>query len=106
MISQKSDEAQTNRRVLNRRGSRVSVVLRTKDGRSASGTSVDLSLGGLQMVTAETLGVGDCGIAQVATADGSLISVDFEVVWRKKAVDVGGWSFGLRFPALTETQRF
>src|SRR5580700_9639556 len=98
-------ESAAARRRFQRRRMRVSVVLRTEDGKVASGTAADLSLGGMRLASTDRLTVGDKGIAQVSIAQGETVRADAEVVWQHAP---GGAAkvYGVRFGSLNGAERF
>lgn len=84
---------------------RVSVVVRTEDGKVASGTAADLSLGGLRLSSTDRLEVGDKGVAQVKVAQAETIRADIEVVWHA-GTPAGTKTYGIRFGNLNGSERF
>jgi type IV pilus assembly protein PilB len=84
---------------------RVSVTIKTEDGKTASGTAADLSLGGLRLSTADRLSVGDKGIATVTVAQGESVRADVEVVWQQAAAGASK-TYGIRFGNLNGSERF
>jgi type IV pilus assembly protein PilB len=100
-----ASESAAARRRYQRRRIRVSVVVRTEDGKMATGTASDLSLGGLRLASSDRLAVGDKGVAQVAIAQGETIRADIEVVWFQ-GPGVGAKTYGIRFANLNGSERF
>jgi len=84
---------------------RVSVSITTEDGKVATGTAADLSLGGLRLTSNDRLGIGDKGIAQLTIAHGETVRADVEVVWQN-APPGGARTYGIRFGALNGSERF
>ncbi|HXW77654.1 MAG TPA: PilZ domain-containing protein, partial [Candidatus Eremiobacteraceae bacterium] len=94
------------KRRFQRRRLRVSVIVRTEDGKTATGTASDLSLGGLRLASNDTLTVGDKGVAQVSVAQGETVRADAEVIWEKPSVNGTARSYGIRFGNLNGSERF
>jgi type IV pilus assembly protein PilB len=92
------------RRKFQRGNLHVSVVVRTDDGKVASGDARDVSAGGLRLATADKITVGAKGFAQLALPGGQVVRAAIEVVWD----DVGerGPEYGIRFQNLGSTERF
>jgi len=84
---------------------RVSVSIKTEDGKVAAGTAADLSLGGLRLTSTDRLAVGDKGIAQLTIAHGETVRADVEVVWQQAATGPSK-TYGIRFGTLNGSERF
>ena len=85
---------------------RVSVSIRTEDGKVATGSASDLSLGGLRFTTSDSLFVGEKGIAQLTVAQGESVRADVEVVWQQSQNGTAGRMYGIRFGSLNGSERF
>jgi type IV pilus assembly protein PilB len=94
------------KRRFQRRRMRVSVIIRTDDGKTATGTASDLSLGGLRLASNDSLASGDKGIAQVSVAQGETIRADAEVVWERPGLNGTPRTYGIRFGNLNGSERF
>ncbi len=94
------------RRRFQRRRMRVSVTVRTEDGKVATGTAADLSLGGLRLATSDHLAVGDKGIANLTVGQDENVRADMEVVWQSGANGAPGKTYGIRFGNLNGSERF
>jgi len=81
MITPQPAAAIAARREFNRRGVRLSAGVGTQDGTTASGTTTDVSIGGLGLWTADPLAVGDRGIAELSAGEDVLVSASIDVVW-------------------------
>src|SRR5579859_4525484 len=92
-------------RKFKRRDLRVSVSVRAENGKTITGTSSDLSLGGLRLIAPDVLELKDKGTARISNGSRPVVNVDFEVVWKQPA-EGGDAKYGLRFAPLTEPQRF
>lgn len=101
-------ESAAARRLFQRRRMRVSVTIKTEDGKTATGTAADLSLGGLRLATNDRLAVGDKGIAQVTVTQGETVRADAEVVWQTASSGAANASktYGIRFGNLNGSERF
>src|SRR5579864_1789947 len=93
------------RRRFQRRRIRFSVLVRTEDGRTATGTASDLSLGGLRLASADRLTVGDKGTAQITIGQGETVRAPAEVVWQH-GVNGAAKTYGIRFQNLDGHDRF
>jgi type IV pilus assembly protein PilB len=105
MASKTKVEPSAAQRKFKRRELRVTVALRIANGTVVTGTSSDLSLGGLRMLAADTLAVKDKCTARISSGARPVVNVDVEIVWKQPA-EAGNAKYGLRFAPLTEPQRY
>src|SRR5215469_7223486 len=94
------------RRRYQRRRMRVSVSIKTDDGKMASGTASDVSLGGLRLATTDQLTIGDKGYALVTVGQGETVRADIEIVWQHGPNGAASKTYGIRFGALNGSERF
>ncbi len=92
------------RRKFQRGNVHVSVVVRTDDGKIASGDARDVSAGGLRLASGDRVTVGAKGFAQLALPGGQVVRAAIEVVWEE--LTERGAEFGIRFHNLGSTERF
>ena len=85
---------------------RVSVSIKTDDGKMASGTASDVSLGGLRLATTDQLTVGDKGYALVTIGHGETVRADIEIVWQHGPNGSASKTYGVRFGTLNGSERF
>jgi type IV pilus assembly protein PilB len=84
---------------------RVAVVLRSDDGKVATGEARDVSAGGMKLTTHDKLGAGIKGFAQLALPGGQVVRAAVETVW-EDAIQGSGYVYGIRFNNLGATERF
>ncbi|HXM17431.1 MAG TPA: ATPase, T2SS/T4P/T4SS family [Candidatus Tumulicola sp.] len=88
-----------------RRRMRLSVTIRTNDGRVAMGETTDLSAGGMRFESHNELKMGDVGSAQIRLTGSDMVRVPVEIVWHN-AIDPQEHEYGISFGDMVAADRF
>jgi len=104
-LKRATTEAVRVKRKFQRGSVRVAVVLRSDDGKVATGEARDVSAGGMKLTTHDQLGAGVKGFAQLALPGGQVVRAAVETVW-EDVIPGSGYVYGIRFNNLGATERF